>query len=123
MRLTENFSLSEFESKDGSHTPEDVKQNLQKLANNLQALRNYLGKPIFINSGYRSPSHNKAVGGSKNSQHVLGKASDIRVKDTQPKDVYLAIEKLIAKGEMLQGGLGLYRTFVHYDIRKTKARW
>jgi uncharacterized protein YcbK (DUF882 family) len=121
--LTENFSLSEFESKDGSETPEDVKHNLQKLANNLQTLRNYLGKPIFINSGYRSPSHNQAVGGAKNSQHVLGKACDIRVKDMQPKEVYLAIEKLINKGEMLQGGLGLYRNFVHYDIRKTKVRF
>jgi uncharacterized protein YcbK (DUF882 family) len=121
--LTENFSLSEFESKDGSETPEEVKQNLQKLANNLQILRNYLGKPIFINSGYRSTIHNQAVGGAKNSQHVLGKASDIRVKDMQPKEVYLAIEKLINKGEMLQGGLGLYRNFVHYDIRKTKVRF
>ena len=41
----------------------------------------------------------------------------------KPKKVYEAIEKLIDKGLMLEGGLGLYDTFVHYDIRGTQARW
>ncbi len=123
MKLTENFSLEEFESKDGSETPKEVKNNLQKLACNLQVLRNKINKPITINSGYRSPSHNEAVGGSKNSQHLLGKASDIRVQGMTPKEVYEVIEELIDNGHMLQGGLSAYSTFVHYDIRKTKVRW
>lgn len=123
MKLTNNFSKSEFESKDGLPMPDSVLANIKELATNLQVLRNYLGQPITINSGYRSPNHNKRIGGAKNSQHVKGNAADIVVKGHTPKDVYLAIEKLINAGEMKQGGLGLYLTFVHYDIRGTKSRW
>jgi uncharacterized protein YcbK (DUF882 family) len=123
MKLTKNFSRSEFDSKDGSTMPQDVLVNIQKLANQLQTLRDAIGKPITINSGYRSPSHNKRIGGVLNSQHVLGKASDIAVNGMSPKEVAKEIEKLISSGDMLQGGIGIYPTFVHYDIRKTKARW
>ena len=122
MKLTKNFSKHEFDSKDGSEMPQEVLYNVQKLANQLQILRNLIAKPISINSGYRSPSHNSKIG-AKNSQHLYGKAADIVVEDMQPIDVYNAIESLIEKGDMLQGGLSLYPTFVHYDIRKTKARW
>ena len=123
MKLTKNFSKKEFDSKDGSEMPQDVFVNIQKLANQLQVLRDYLGKQISINSAYRSPSHNKSVGGAKNSQHLYGKASDITVKEMTPKQVYDAIEILISNGDMLQGGLGLYNTFVHYDFRGNKSRW
>jgi uncharacterized protein YcbK (DUF882 family) len=123
MKLTKNFSRSEFDSKDGSTMPQDVLVNIQKLANQLQTLRDAIGKPITINSGYRSPSHNKRIGGVSNSQHVLGKASDIAVNGMSPKEVAKEIEKLISSCDMLQGGIGIYPTFVHYDIRKTKARW
>src|SRR5699024_4585273 len=121
--ITKNFNLEEFDSKDGAKMPLEVKINVVKLACNLQRLRNYLGKPIIINSGYRSPNHNANTGGAKNSQHVLGKAADIRINGANPIEIYNAIEYLISKGEMMQGGLGIYNTFVHYDIRKKRARW
>jgi uncharacterized protein YcbK (DUF882 family) len=123
MKLTKNFNKSEFESKDGSDMPNEVFYNIQKVANQLQFLRDYLGRSIVVNSAYRSPEHNAAIGGVKNSQHVLGKASDIVVNGFSTTEVYNAIEELINKGDMLQGGLGLYNSFVHYDIRGTKARW
>jgi len=123
MKLTKNFSLEEFESKDGSPMPKDVFFNIQKVANQLQTLRDYICYPIHINSAYRSPRHNKAVGGVKNSYHLLGMAVDIKINGVPPKVIYDAIEFLISEGSMLQGGLGLYSNFVHYDIRKTKARW
>jgi hypothetical protein len=41
----------------------------------------------------------------------------------KPKMLFQVIENLIENGEVLQGGLGLYKSFVHYDIRKSKARW
>ena len=123
MKLTENFSKSEFDSKDGAEMPNDVLMNVQKLAGQLQILRNNINKPITINSGYRSPEHNKAIGGVENSQHVLGKAADIQVKGISTRILAALIEDLINDGDMLQGGLGIYDSFVHYDIRKNKARW
>ena len=55
----------------------------------------------------------------------MGRAADIVVKGMSPLAVHTTIELLIEKGDMLQGGLGLYekKGFVHYDIRGTKARW
>ena len=123
MKLTKNFSLSEFQSKCGREMPDDVKQNIQKLANSLQVLRDKLGKSITINSGYRSPKHNAKIGGAKNSQHLTGKAADIAVQGFTPKQVAETIENLISQGKMTQGGLGVYSTWIHYDIRGTKARW
>lgn len=123
MRLTKNFTQSEFRSRDGKPMPEPVLKNIKELASNLQVLRNFLGESIRVTSGWRSEEHNRAIGGVKNSQHVLGKASDLKVKDLDTKDLYLIIESLIEDGKMKEGGLGLYNTFVHYDIRGTKARW
>lgn len=123
MRLTKNFSKDEFESKDGAEMPQEVLYNVQKLANQLQFLRDYLGRPIKINSGYRSPSHNQRIGGKPRSQHLLGKAADIVVRNMSPLDVAKVIEDLISSGDMLQGGLKAYKNFVHYDIRGLRARW
>lgn len=123
MKLTKNFSLAEFQSKCGRPMPDDVKQNIQKLANSLQVLRDHLGKSITINSGYRSPEHNAKIGGVRNSQHVQGKAADIAVQGMTTRQVATEIEKLIASGQMLQGAIGIYPTFVHYDIRKNRVRW
>jgi uncharacterized protein YcbK (DUF882 family) len=121
--MTKNFKLKEFECNDGSKMPLEVYENVIKLANQLQFLRDYTGRPITINSAYRSPEHNAKVGGSKTSQHLLGKAADITIQSLKPAEVFMIIEELIDMGHMLQGGLGLYDTFVHYDIRKSKARW
>lgn len=122
-QLTKNFSLEEFACKDKSSFPGPVLVNITELANNLQVLRDYLGVTISITNGYRSVKHNKSIGGVENSQHVLGRASDIKAKGKTPKEVAIAIEFLIASGKMKQGGIGIYKTFTHYDIRGTKARW
>jgi uncharacterized protein YcbK (DUF882 family) len=124
MKLTKNFSRQEFDCKDGTVVPNHLMVNLQKLAENLQVLRDYLGVPVQVTgSGYRTPTHNKRVGGAKNSLHLEAKAADINAKGLTPRQLYDVIEKLIAQGKMKQGGLGLYPTFVHYDIRGIKARW
>lgn len=58
---------------------QEVKDNLNKLIDNvLDPLRELYGKPIIVNSGYRCVKLNKAIGGAKNSQHLVGQASDIR---------------------------------------------
>jgi uncharacterized protein YcbK (DUF882 family) len=123
--MTKNFSLKEFNSKDGSKMPSEVYLNIVKLVGQLQFLRDYTGRAITVNSAYRSPEHNSKIGGSLSSQHLLGKAADITIEGLKPAEVYRLIDELIDMGLMLQGGLGLYekKGFVHYDIRKTKARW
>ena len=121
--LTKNFKLKEFHSKDGSIMPGAVFENVKELATNLQILRDHLGLPIKVNSGYRSPEHNAKVGGVKNSQHLLGKAGDIKVIGMRPKEVAETIIELINQGVMKQGGVGVYPSFVHYDIRGNEARW
>ena len=135
MQLTENFSLAEFESKDGAEFTEEVIGNLIELSKNLQTLRNWLNDAlpfpvaIKINSGYRSPEHNKAVGGVPNSKHTLGQAADIVAvnldtkTELSPSFIANYLELLIDIGYIKEGGLGRYKTFTHYDIRGTKARW
>ena len=105
--------------------PSEVYLNIVKLVGQLQFLRNYTGRAITVNSAYRSPEHNSKIGGALSSQHLLGKAADITIEGLKPAEVYRLIDELIGMGLMLQGGLGLYekKGFVHYDIRKTKARW
>ena len=123
MKLTNNFNLSEFACKDGTPVPSELLDNVTELAKNLQVLRDFIGLPIKINSSYRTPSHNKAVGGAAKSQHLLAKAADIKVSGMKPADLAQIIEGLIDMGKMKQGGLGVYNTFCHYDIRGTKSRW
>lgn len=123
MKLTKNFSKSEFDSKDGAEMPHEILLNVIKLAHSLQKLRDELDAPITINSGYRSPSHNKKVGGAVASRHLTGRAADIDVKGFTSEYVARTIEQLILSGDMIQGGIGIYDTFVHYDIRGVRARW
>ena len=122
-KLTKNFGLQEFNSKCGRDIPNEILPNIIELAKNLQVLRDEVNKPISITSGYRSPEHNAKVKGAKNSQHIKGTAADIKVKGMTPKEVALVIEGLIEQGKIKEGGIGIYRTWVHYDIRGKKARW
>ena len=122
-KITTNFSLEEFKCKDGSDIPNSALLNITELARNLEILRTAINKPIQITSGYRSPKYNAKIGGVKDSQHLRGTAADIKVKGMTPKEVALVIEGLIESKKMKEGGIGVYPTFTHYDIRGRKARW
>jgi len=121
--MTKNFSKEEFDCNDGSEMPINIYHNMIKVANQLQVLRDELKKPIHINSAYRSEDYNKQIGGVKNSQHIMGRAADIAIKGMTPIEVSKVIERLISNGDMLQGGIGIYSSFVHYDIRGERRRW
>lgn len=123
MKLSKNFSKSEFDCKCGCEMPDNILNNIKELAYQLQRLRDKFNKPIKINSAYRCESHNKAIGGSKNSQHKLGLAADIVVKDKTPDEVYDFINKLQNLNMITKGGLGRYNTFTHFDVRGYIARW
>ena len=100
-----------------------VQDNLQILAEQLQVLRDYVAKPVLINIAYRPFWWEKMRGRKGNSQHCLGKAADIYAPKLTILELYKAIQGLIAQGKIINGGLGLYNTFIHYDIRQTPARW
>lgn len=93
---------------DNSPTPA-VKKNLEKLINEvLDPLREAWGAPIIVTSGYRCPKLNKAVGGAKTSQHVLGQAADIKTVGDKPennKKLFELAKKLIGEGKIVVGQL------------------
>ena len=100
MNLSPNFTLEELthseiaERKGLDNTPsKEVKANLVRLALFLEEVRKLLGRPILINSAYRSLEVNKAVGGKPTSQHVLGCAADIKVSGMTPNNVVKEILK------------------------------
>ncbi len=123
MRLEKNFYLKEFDCRDGTSVPEELMENVRILAKNLQVLRDFLGKPIRIISGYRSPQYNRKIGGARRSQHMQARAADIKVPGMEPKEIKRIILSLIGSGQLAPGGVGLYKTFVHYDTRGRNARW
>lgn len=115
IKISKDFSLYEFQCKDGSQL---VKID-SKLVDKLQQLRDRLGIPMIINSGYRTPEHNKRVNGSINSQHLLGKAVDISILNQK-----LPIETIRDLAETIGfDGIGMYDTFIHLDVRGYKHKF
>ncbi|MDF9408214.1 D-Ala-D-Ala carboxypeptidase family metallohydrolase [Pelotomaculum isophthalicicum JI] len=90
-----------------------------ELLRKLEALRNVVGAPVYITSGYRCADHNKACGGVENSYHTFGMAADIY---SDEKNVYELAE--IAENVGFDG-IGIYpgQGFVHVDVRGYQARW
>ena len=91
-QISENFKLSELVVTNTGldNIPSDPKiiaalRNL--VLNGLQPLRDIIGLPIIVNSGYRSDMVNFAVGGAETSQHKRGEAADIKVKGMEPIDL------------------------------------
>lgn len=121
-QLTDNFHIREFKCKDGTKVPDSLFENVKKLAKNLQVIRNEVGR-LSINSGYRHKTYNDKIGGSPKSQHLQAKAADLVSDKYTPKQLKAIIEKLIKDGKIEEGGLGLYPSFVHYDVRGFKSRW
>ena len=114
-KVSTNFKVREFSCADGSD-PIFISPELVSV---LQNIRTHFGKPVTITSAYRTPTHNKKVGGVNDSMHLYGAAADIKIKDITPHQVAQYAEKLLTG----KGGIGVYNSFVHIDIRPTKARW
>lgn len=123
MKLEKNFSLHEFRCRDGTDVPDEFMDNVRELCVNLQILRDHIDKPITIISGYRSPEYNTKIKGAKRSQHMSARAADIIVPGMTSLEVRDIIIQLIKEGKMVKGGVGIYPTFVHYDVRGYNARW
>ena len=113
--LSPHFKVREFACSDGTDTV-FVSPALVEV---LEKVRAHFGKPVTINSGYRTEAKNKAVGGAAYSQHKYGLAADIHIDGVTPKQIASYVETLLPN----TGGIGIYKTFTHIDVRKVKSRW
>ena len=114
-KLSANFRVREFACSDGTD-PIFIDSELVEI---LQKIRTHFGRAVTITSAYRTPTHNAAVDGTTYSQHLYGKAVDIKIGGVTPKKVAAYAETLLPN----RGGIGIYNTFTHIDVRQTKARW
>ena len=95
-----------------SRLPNGIEENIEALVDEvLDPARRKLGKPIVVNSGFRCPIHNTAVGGVYNSQHVSGQAADVRCEDNKK-----LAKVIVENGRFDQ--LILYPTFIHVSWKK-----
>lgn len=117
-----NFDLSELRCADGTDVPMELIPNAIKLLVNLQVLRDFLGTPVKINSGYRTKAYNTRIGGAKASAHLSASAADIVVPGVPAATVHMILTGLMRIGAIHDGGLGRYKNFNHYDIGK-RRRW
>lgn len=108
-QISENFKVKEFKSRQNS----TIVLSTELLAT-LQTLRDKLGAPININSGYRTQSHNTSVGGSKNSAHLLGAGADIWT----PKMSVMNFAEFIRMNYDKQVAIGAHPEagYVHLDV-------
>ena len=114
MKLSKYFDRSEFACGCGCGF-DTVDSELLRV---LDEIRAGFDRPVRIHSACRCPNHNRAVGGSTGSQHLIGRAADISVGNTHPGTVADMAEELLP-----EGGVGRYNTFTHVDSRGTRARW
>lgn len=114
-KLSTHFIVKEFACKDGS----DAVLVAPRLVMVLQSIRSHFGAAVTINSGYRTPQYNTKVGGVAHSQHCYGTAADIVVKGQTPEAVAAFARTLMPDW----GGVGVYKSFTHIDVREARADW
>ena len=108
------FNYSEFDSPDVQGSGQLMDKTLLEM---LDEVRDKFDKPIHINSGFRTPAHNEAVGGKQNSSHLKGLAVDIACNKSQ--DRFDLINCLLDVGF---SRIGVAKTFIHADIDKKKTQ-
>jgi uncharacterized protein YcbK (DUF882 family) len=120
MKLSPNFTLEELTQSETANrkgldnTPtEEAKANLVRLARFLEEVRRALGRPIMVNSAYRSPKVNEAIGSKSTSQHCIGCAADIRVPGLTPDDIVKELLKTNLEYDQL---IREFDSWVHISI-------
>ena len=113
--LSAHFKVREFACHDGTDTVFVSPQ----LVTILEKIRTHFSKPVLINSGYRTETWNTKQSGSPKSQHKYGMAADIHIAGVKPKQIAAYARSIMPDW----GGVGVYDSFVHVDVRKTRANW
>lgn len=114
-QLSAHFKVREFACGDGS----DAVLVAPRLVMVLETIRTHFGAPVVIHSAYRTPQYNAKVNGAAHSQHCYGMAADISVKGHAPAEVAAFAWTLMPDW----GGVGVYDSFCHIDVREAKANW
>ena len=113
-----HLNWSELDCHDGTEYPFSYTTDVSRLPNlieGFEALRNKLG-PLQVLSCYRTPDYNRKIGGAPSSQHIQGRAIDIRTpKDLTPRELFDVILAL-ANSTPIRG-IGLYKWGCHMDVR------
>jgi uncharacterized protein YcbK (DUF882 family) len=123
IKLTEHFTKAELACHDGNPVPDKYIENAIKICQRAEKLRALMGA-LRVNCGYRTVSHNKAVGGAPKSQHLTASALDLHSYTHTAQELAAAYEQLIASGDVPDGGLGVYpkSNFIHIDLGRPR-RW
>lgn len=115
IQLSKNFNSSEFECSCSRCESNYIDLRLIYC---LQRLREKMGIPIIITSGYRCRKYNKDIGGASKSQHLFGRAADIQVPiGYHVKPYFRELLRILFRG------LGLYNLFCHVDVRDEVTYW
>jgi hypothetical protein len=122
--MTPNFTLAELTTtshREFDNTPNEAEMaNLQKLAEFLEKVKTLLdGKPIMINSAFRSKQVNDSVGSKDTSQHRTGSAADIRVPGMTPDAV---VRALVASDLPFDQVIREFDAWTHISISPTPRR-
>ena len=123
-KVTPHFIVGEVVQWDHARTPVtlEVKMSIVELADELETIREAWDSPLLISSWYRPPSINAMVGGAKNSQHILGRAVDIRPANGKVRELEMWLDKVLWKERAL-GYAAESRGYVHIDLRHGRIRW
>lgn len=128
MLVTPHFTAEEFACHDGTDYPAEwVEERLRPLCEALEAIRAEVSSQrvvdiaIAVISGYRTPAWNARVKGAKHSRHVEGDGADVRAMGLSPKELHAVALRLHRQGRIRIGGLGLYKGWVHVDVRPRPA--
>jgi uncharacterized protein YcbK (DUF882 family) len=115
---SQHLSWKELACKDGTPYPDDFVRDGRcgKLAIMFENIRSLYGKPIIVLSAYRTKAHNKRVNGAPNSQHLHGRALDLKPPEGITLDRFYKDIKHFAQIFGIHG-IGKYQTFIHVDIR------
>ena len=118
-----HLSWAELACKDGTPYPEEWRASRAVvLAEAFEAVRAMIGQPIVVGSAYRTPEHNRRVGGAARSQHCQGRALDLYPPKGMTADqLYATVRLLALKRTSPIYGLGRYPSFVHIDIRPSAS--
>jgi uncharacterized protein YcbK (DUF882 family) len=127
-RLSKHFVVEEFDCHDGTKVQRRDYNGLSYLCRTyLEPLRKKYGS-VTVHSGFRTKSYNRSVGGASNSYHIYtihdgnDQAADVSCRRGTPRDWWRTLNAIRAT-KVNKGGLGLYSTFCHIDIRDGKADW